>query len=192
MVFVPCPFPLPSVKGRTDAPIHHKLDTEPDWYFSPFGHLIFYRRVGPDLLDFAFHFSSYVTWGFLVMLQDKCTVNAYTLRRWSHHCKPPPCRNLSASKSIRKPKEEGLGQVQSDIELCCFSFCIWSPSSDFDTDKQKWSVNCLPLLGIWTAQGIHSIAFSRTAEQCQGTRSISQPYGSCLSCWTCDLGGWIL
>lgn len=77
MAFVPCPFLLPSVKGRTDAPIHHKLDAEPDWYFSLFGHLIFYRRVGPDLLDFAFYFSSYVTWGFLMMLQDKCTVNAY-------------------------------------------------------------------------------------------------------------------
>lgn len=80
-----------------------------------------------------------------MMYQDKYTVNPYALRRRSHHCKPPPSRNLSASKSTRKPKE-GLGQVQSDIELCCFSFCLWSPSSDFDTDKQKQSVNCLPLL----------------------------------------------
>lgn len=38
--FVPSPFALPSVKGWTEAPIHHWLDTGPAWHFSPFWGLL--------------------------------------------------------------------------------------------------------------------------------------------------------
>lgn len=36
--FVACPFALPPVKGRTEAPILHWLDTEPAWHSCQFWH----------------------------------------------------------------------------------------------------------------------------------------------------------